>query len=66
MQGLQPGAEITHLWRFREDKTEPYLGIHNHLIAHGWVNQDASKQIKKQFRVDVILNSSSAGLEYFW
>lgn len=59
--GITAGAEITHLWRFREGKTEPYLGIHNHLIAFGWVNQDASKQIKEQFGVDVIYHKVKDG-----
>jgi len=59
--GITAGSEITHLWRFRKGKTKAYLGIHNHLIAFGWINGNASKEIKEKFDIDVIYHKVEHG-----
>ncbi len=51
--GIKGGAEINHLWRFQNDKTKSYYSPHKHLIAYGWIKEDAFDLIKKELKIEI-------------
>ncbi len=54
--GLEAGCEITHLWRFKKGKTDPYYSPHNHLIAYGWLGngKEIHDIVMKKYGINIL------------
>jgi len=59
--GITGGVSITHYWRFEAQKKNPYVSIHNHLIAFGWVSPTAKQDVFKKFGVNVVYHKPEGG-----
>ncbi|MCJ8305442.1 MAG: hypothetical protein HRU07_00140 [Nitrosopumilus sp.] len=59
--GITGGVSITHYWRFETGKTKPYVSIHNHLIAFGWISPTAKEDIYKKFGINVVYHKPIKG-----
>ncbi|RZD43722.1 MAG: hypothetical protein CXT78_07705 [Thaumarchaeota archaeon] len=52
--GISGGCVISHPWRFDKSDLTPVYSPHKHLIAFGWVKEDATELIKEKLGIDVI------------
>ena len=59
--GITGGVSVTHYWRFEDGKKNPYVSIHNHLIAFGWVSPTAKEDCFKKFGVNVVYHKPAKG-----
>lgn len=59
--GIKAGVSISHNWRFEQNKTEPYLSIHDHLICFGWISQTAAKDIFQKYGINVVYHKPKSG-----
>lgn len=59
--GIRGGVSVTHYWRFKDGKTNPYVSIHNHLICFGWISETAKSDIYKKFGVNVVYHKPKKG-----
>jgi len=60
--GISGGCVINHKWRFdnKSDLT-PIFSPHKHLIAFGWLKENASALIKEELGIDVIYHKVKNG-----
>ncbi len=61
LAGITGGAEINHLWAFDKSDLKPFYRPHKHLIAFGWIKENASDLIKKEFGIDVVYHKVRGG-----
>jgi hypothetical protein len=59
--GISGGCVINHLWRFDKSDLTPIHSPHKHLIAFGWIKENASELIKKELEIDVIYHKVRNG-----
>jgi len=61
LAGITGGAEINHLWAFENSDLKPFYRPHKHLIAFGWIKENASQLIKEKFGIDVVYHKVRNG-----
>ncbi len=59
--GISGGCVINHLWRFDKSDLTPIYSPHKHLIAFGWIKENASQLIKEQLGIDVVYHKVKNG-----
>jgi len=59
--GITGGAEINHLWTFDKTDLKPIFRPHKHLIAFGWIKENANELIKEKFGIDVVYHKVRNG-----
>jgi len=59
--GITGGVSVTHYWRFESGKLNPYVSIHNHLIAFGWVSPTAKSDIYQKFGINCVYHKVENG-----
>jgi len=59
--GISGGCVINHLWRFDKSDLTPVFSPHKHLIAFGWIKENASQLIKEQLGIDVVYHKVKNG-----
>lgn len=59
--GIRGGCVINHLWRFDKSDLTPVHSPHKHLIAFGWIKENASQLIKDELGIDVIYHKVRNG-----
>jgi hypothetical protein len=59
--GISGGCVINHKWRFVKSDLTPIFSPHKHLIAFGWVEENASELIKEKLGIDVIYHKVKNG-----
>jgi hypothetical protein len=59
--GIRGGCVINHLWRFDKSDLTPVYSPHKHLIAFGWIKENASQLIKKELGIDVVYHKVKNG-----
>lgn len=59
--GIRGGCVINHLWRFDKSDLTPIYSPHKHLIAFGWIKENASQLIKEELGIDVVYHKVRNG-----
>lgn len=60
--GIEGGLSISHPWRFTKDgKKTPRYSPHQHLLAYGWVVEDAYEQILAKHGIKVLYHKVRNG-----
>ena len=59
--GMTGGCVINHLWAFDKIDLTPFKRPHKHLIAFGWLEEDASQLIKEKLKIDVVYHKVKNG-----
>lgn len=59
--GIRGGCVINHLWRFDKSNLTPIHSPHKHLIAFGWIKENASQLIKEELGIDVVYHKVRNG-----
>ena len=59
--GISGGCVISHFWRFDKSDLTPIYSPHKHLIAYGWIKENASQLIKEQLGIDVVYHKVRNG-----
>lgn len=59
--GIRGGCVINHLWRFNKSDLTPIYSPHKHLIAFGWIKENASQLIKEELGIDVVYHKVRNG-----
>ncbi len=53
LAGITGGAEINHLWRFDKESLTPRYSPHKHLIAYGWIKENAYDIIQEKLGLKI-------------
>ncbi len=53
LAGITGGAEINHLWRFDKSDLSPRYSPHKHLIAYGWIKENAYEIIQNELGLKI-------------
>ena len=59
--GISGGCVINHLWAFDKSDLKPIYRPHKHLIAFGWIKENANQLIKEKFGIDVVYHKVRNG-----
>ncbi|MDF2426304.1 MAG: hypothetical protein OPY04_00005, partial [Nitrosopumilus sp.] len=59
--GIRGGCVINHKWRFDKSDLTPIYSPHKHLIAVGWIKENASQLIKEELGIDVVYHKVRNG-----
>jgi len=61
LAGITGGCVINHLWRFDKFDLTPMYSPHKHLIAFGWIKENASQLIKEELGIEVVYHKVKNG-----